>query len=225
MVEIGGIAKKSEERRELFLGEFNGVHEAGEAIGGSCKFCLCDDSTPENFLISPCKCKGSCEGVHVLCLKMWIDSKVKKEVTGMVVSYNFTKFECEICKEPFPRIVTREQPPFSMEMITIDKPKLPYLILEGINERRESREERCLHVISPENKNTVKMGRGHQCEIRLQDISVSRMHSEIKFEGTDFYLLDLNSKFGTLVRVDRPTELSSRVRLQIGRSLYKFQLE
>jgi hypothetical protein len=30
-------------------------------------------------------------------------------------------------------MVTREQSGFSMEMITIDKPKLPYLILEGIN--------------------------------------------------------------------------------------------
>ena len=53
---------------------------------------LVNDNSPDNFLISPCKCKGSCEGVHVQCLKMWIDSKVKKEVTGMVVSYNFTKF-------------------------------------------------------------------------------------------------------------------------------------
>ena len=107
---------------------------------------------------------------------MWIDSKVKKEVTGMVVSYNFTKFECEICKEPFPRLVTRGDS-FKMEMITIDKPEKPYVILEGINERKESREERCLHVICPENNNVVRIGRGHQCEIRLQDISVSRMHS------------------------------------------------
>lgn len=67
------------------------------------------------------------------CLKMWIDSKVKKEVTGMVVSYNFTKFECEICKDPFPRMVTRPANGFSMEMISIDKPSTPYLILEGIN--------------------------------------------------------------------------------------------
>ena len=62
-------------------------------------------------------------------------------------------------------------------MITIEKPEKPYLILEGINERKESREERCLHVISPDNNNVIRIGRGHQCEIRLQDISVSRMHS------------------------------------------------
>jgi predicted component of type VI protein secretion system len=122
-------------------------------------------------------------------------------------------------------MVTRPADGLAMEMITIDKPKTPYLILEGINERKESREERCLHVVCPENKNTVKMGRGHQCEIRLQDISVSRMHSEIKFESGDFYVNDLNSKFGTLVRVDKTVELSSKVKLQVGRSLYKFQVE
>jgi hypothetical protein len=33
---------------------------------------------------------------------MWINSKVKKEVNGVVSSYNFAKFECELCKEPFP---------------------------------------------------------------------------------------------------------------------------
>jgi pSer/pThr/pTyr-binding forkhead associated (FHA) protein len=68
------------------------------------------------------------------------------------------------------------------------------------------------------------MGRGHQCEIRLQDISVSRMHSEIKFEGGEFYVNDLNSKFGTLVRLDKVVELNSKIRLQIGRSLYNFEV-
>lgn len=53
--------------------------------------------------------------------------------------------------------------------------------MEGINERKESKEERCLHVLCPEDGVAVKIGRGHQCEIRLQDISVSRMHSEIKY--------------------------------------------
>lgn len=144
------------------MGELNGIHEAAETIAGNCKICLCDDSAPDNFMIAPCKCKGSCEGVHVQCLKTWIDSKVKKEVCGMVVSYNFTKFECEICKDPFPRMVTRGSD-FKMEMITIEKPSKPYIILEGINERKESKEERCLHVICPENGNVVKLGRGHQC--------------------------------------------------------------
>lgn len=65
---------------------------------------------------------------------MWIDSKVKKEVNGVVVTYNFTKFECEICKVPFPRLVVNGS--HQTEMITIEKPAKPYLILEGINDRK-----------------------------------------------------------------------------------------
>lgn len=40
-----------------------------------------------------------------------------------------------------------------------------------------------MHVISPTEGTSVKIGRGHQCEIRLQDISVSRQHSEIKYSN------------------------------------------
>ena len=38
---------------------------------------------------------------------MWINSKVKKEINGVVSTYNFTKFECELCKDPFPRKVVK----------------------------------------------------------------------------------------------------------------------
>lgn len=42
------------------LGEKNGVHTVEEEFKGSCKICLSDEATPDNFLFSPCKCKGSC---------------------------------------------------------------------------------------------------------------------------------------------------------------------
>lgn len=46
----------------------------------------------------------------------------------------------------------------------------------------------------------MRLGRGHQCEIRIADISVSRTHSEIRLENGKFYVKDLKSKFGTLVK-------------------------
>ena len=46
----------------------------------------------------------------------------------------------------------------------------------------------------------MRLGRGHQCEIRVTDISVSRTHSEIRYEKGKFYVKDLKSKFGTLVK-------------------------
>lgn len=56
-------------------------------------------------MISPCNCKGYCGLIHVNCLRTWINNKVKKESIGLAASYNFTKFECEICKGPFPKII------------------------------------------------------------------------------------------------------------------------
>lgn len=51
--------------------------------------------------------------------------------------------------------------------------------------------------IAPEG---IKLGRGHECEIRITDISVSRNHALIKNVNGFFYVFDNKSKFGTLVR-------------------------
>lgn len=51
----------------------------------------------------------------------------------------------------------------------------------------------------------IRVGRGHDSEVRITDISVSRLHSIIKrsFKG-DYLLEDNSSKFGTLVLVRKP---------------------
>lgn len=46
----------------------------------------------------------------------------------------------------------------------------------------------------------IKLGRGHECEIRITDISVSRNHAVIKENPNGFYIFDNKSKFGTLIR-------------------------
>jgi len=51
-------------------------------------------------------------------------------------------------------------------MITFDKPAKPYIVLESVtdkHERREELKERNLHVVSPDEKVPVRLGRGHQC--------------------------------------------------------------
>lgn len=48
----------------------------------------------------------------------------------------------------------------------------------------------------------IKLGRGHECEIRITDISVSRKHAMIKNISQEYLIFDNESKFGTLVRED-----------------------
>lgn len=51
-----------------------------------------------------------------------------------------------------------------------------------------------------ENKDFIRVGRGHDSHVRVTDISVSRCHSLIKKTPKGDYILeDNNSKFGTLV--------------------------
>lgn len=67
----------------------------------------------------------------------------------------------------------------------------------------------------------IKVGRGHDSQVRVTDISVSRFHALFKksLEG-DFILEDNNSKFGTLVLVRRPYLLQKHpAYFQLGRTM------
>ena len=42
-----------------------------------CKICLVNEGqSQKDYIVSPCKCSGSCSAVHVECLKSWISQKL-----------------------------------------------------------------------------------------------------------------------------------------------------
>lgn len=89
----------------------------------------------------------------------------------------------------------------------------------------EKNTSRTIHVLkfSPE-KQSFNMGRGHESEVRVNDISVSRTHAIIKYKNDGIYIEDNKSKFGTLVLLkdvyDILLEYTSAV--QIGRTVVSF---
>ena len=86
----------------------------------------------------------------------------------------------------------------------------------------QNKEERCLHLIFAKEGTPIRIGRGHQCEIRLTDISVSRSHAQIIFEDNKFKIKDSKSKFGTLIKLDDDIIFKKNevVKVQYGRSVY-----
>lgn len=54
----------------------------------------------------------------------------------------------------------------------------------------------------------INLGRGHDSDLRVNDISVSRCHAVIKLKKDGFYLKDNKSKFGTLVLIKHRLALS-----------------
>ena len=66
-----------------------------------------------------------------------------------------------------------------------------------------------MHIVNFNTIEKVKFGRGHETDVRIHDISVSRLHALIhKDEKGRFYIEDNNSKFGTLALVQAPMHLN-----------------
>lgn len=76
----------------------------------------------------------------------------------------------------------------------------------------------------------MKVGRGQIADIRITDISVSRLHSNLFLcrDGT-LCVVDNFSKFGTLKLLREPLEVSSEshapVYVQVGRALLSISCE
>lgn len=109
------------------------------------------------------------------------------------------------------------------EMIAIEKPKKHYLLMESIN-KNEYKLERTLHLLSPDEGQRIRIGRGEECEVELGEQSISRVHSEIRFKDGEFYLKDNGSTYGTLVKFEEELELEESVTIQSNRATYNFQV-
>lgn len=65
-----------------------------------------------------------------------------------------------------------------------------------------------VHVLEVgEGKDTFRMGRGHESDVRVNDISVSRCHAIVKYRDGAFFVEDNLSKFGTLVYMKDKVEI------------------
>jgi hypothetical protein len=97
--------------------------------------------------------------------------------------------------------------------------ELQYMVLESIS----SNTSKVIHVINMTHASKLYIGRGHEAQVRVTDISVSRLHAYLaKSTQGYYYLMDNESKFGTLAQVKTPLMLkpSSDTVLQIGRSVF-----
>ena len=94
------------------------------------------------------------------------------------------------------------------------------MILESLNQVKDGNNYKSIHVVVLEENSKIVMGRGHDADVRINDISVSRLHGTICLlpEGK-IMLKDLGSKFGTLALIKEQVTIGEKkMCLQIGRS-------
>ena len=194
---------------------FKKKKENGEEL--LCRYCLMENISEDplqNLMLFLCTCN---EGVHFLCLKNWMQYKIVTKNTSSVTSYQWKKLDCEICLTPWPRKVFYAGK--LHELIWIERPTIPYIVFERPSS--DSNMFSTISVIYPEENSQLQFGRGHSCQMRITDISVSRVHSILTRTRDKFLLFDNDSKFGTLIHLSESYPISrSKSAVQVGRTVF-----
>jgi hypothetical protein len=184
-----------------------------KVFAGTCRICLAEEG--ESPLIAPCSCKGTMEFVHLSCLQRWVNTRHIVRTGEHSVSYYWKHVNCELCKKPYASAAEE------YDLLNYSRPGAPYIVLQTSSLTGQV----SVHVISMLNKANVRLGRDHDSDIRISDISVSRCHALIRQEQGVFTLEDNHSKFGTLIRAKSPHKLEGLAVLQVGRNVLSFSVK
>ena len=199
------------------------VSEAASATGPVCRICFEPAEEPNNALLSPCSCSGSLRYIHVGCLRRWLEGQLQvKQLDNGGGSYLIRTITCEICKSTYSKSVYGS--------ILIPRPDKPHVILEDsvvpqlpVSPTSQfSQPIAKIHIVPIAKGRPVRIGRSKDNDIVLSDISVSRQHAELLLSDEGVRVVDLGSKFGSLVQL--PPKIFHPIsgvplRVQIGSSL------
>lgn len=194
--------------------------------GELCRVCHSEEDSIENPLLSICNCTGSMQFVHHKCLKTWLSYKFSIKRQDHLVSYYWKSFECEICKASYPSSIRHGEREYLLADVELPPSTNNYLVLETLFKSKSF--SKAIHVLMPvESKSTFKIGRGHEVDVKIADMTVSRTHASIIMTEKGFALEDNQSKFGTLVLLkDEPQEIDADngLTVQIDRTMVTFSL-
>ena len=196
-----------------------------------CRICFCEGNFEGlNPLISPCKCIGSVKYIHLNCLRKWLTSKITTKVspTNDIYCYVYKSLKCEICQSPIPEIA--EFRGKFISLLDFKNIESPYIILQSMYQyncqNKNVSDLNIIFVISLKSNNYVNIGRANNSNIRLSDVSVSRLHAKITYNDGDFYIDDRGSKFGTLLLIQNNVLFlpNKDISIQNGKNHFIFKL-
>lgn len=216
-----------------------------------CRICYLEEYDKyNNPLIKPCKCSGSMKYIHYECLLHWIKTKISVESSSyssneLLSVYTLSPLECELCKTKLPNYLRHKKEIYSLlnldkkfnEEINLNKKgekiskkrrenKDSYIIFDSIAPQRI--ESRFRFFVKFNENNILKIGRGLDMQLVLNDISVSRNHCQLKIEDDGSIVLeDNNSKFGSLVLIQKEIEIlkGNCLNIQVGTNYFTFTLK
>ena len=216
-----------------------------------CRICYIEEYDKiNNPLIKPCKCSGSMKYIHYDCLLRWIKTKIidKKDTfytNDFSSVYSLGIIECELCKSKLPDYIRHKNEIYSL--LNFDKKfdedinlnykgeknnkrrkenKNSYVIFDLINPTKT--ENRFRFFVKFNENNIIRIGRGLENQLVLNDISVSRNHCQLRINNDGSILLEDNhSKFGSLVLIQKEIEIlkGQNLNVQVSTNYLTFSLK
>ena len=200
-----------------------------------CRICYIEEDDPiNNPLLQPCLCSGSMKYIHLSCLKHWISTRSceKIDTTTYCIVYIIKPVECELCKTKFPDLIKHNG--VFHHLLDFSSDFESYLTLESLTlDKYKNKFIYTISLMNPEltkTKKKLKLGRGHDCDILMSDISVSRIHCYLVPDNINknLFLEDNDSKFGTLILIQSQLikiEELLPLNIQIGRTYIKLTVK
>ena len=216
------------------LGENQTPIEVREASIGStglplCRICLSEENDTDNPLFAPCKCAGTMKHIHLHCLQFWLNSRKITKETAFTKTFFWKNLECELCKTTYPNQVKMGSKNMSLRVIQYDTPVYQegeqpcYVVFESVS----ANTSKVIHVVNFNGAEEIRIGRGHEADIRVTDISVTRTHAKLRKSTKGYFIIEDNkSKFGTLALIRSPFALSLNDAnfIQCGRTLCEISI-
>ena len=204
-----------------------------EKEGEQCWICLEASSTSiDNPLINICKCKN--KFVHYLCLKQYLQTKIKirENFKHTVYTYCCNKFNCDMCLTPYPTRFKISEFNKEYELIDLNLPEeFDYMILESLDFIKEKDDKKGnikrIHVIQL-TEDEIYIGRNGINDVIDEDLTVSRNHAILKYNRAEgeVVLENRSETYGTLVLIKGNIKMKSKnLNLQIGNSFITVNLK
>ena len=196
-----------------------------------CRICYSGEENEENNpLLCPCICKGSMKYIHYKCLKIWLNSKIEASNNNQLIqnplniTYIRDELKCELCNTELPDFIKYKNQLLNISIYDQSKFK-QYIIFESL--RVGGDRKKSIHILSLDNFNQYTIGRGCECDLIFDELSVSRYHCLLYRENDEIYIQDNHSKFATLVLIQNPNIIllnKKPLRIQRAKTYIKINL-
>ena len=197
----------------------------------TCRICYLLNSDIENPLVSPCKCSGSMKYIHYKCLKHCIEVNLTKKIEQNYKYYNWKNYSCEICKQEYPKYFKiRESlyPLVDLEIGFSSYITCDYALYDDTKKKTSRKGILIIKINEDTEEDIITLGRSQSNRVKLKDISVSRCHCNIIKRKNQLYIVDKNSKFGSLIYVNNPLNINMKNNEETiisGRHWFSIKLE